>query len=206
MEEEQENNQEIFVEIPQPKKIKVDKSKIHFRGIFALEDIESEELIERCPIVTLSNRIRYHNDPQLYNYLYTKKCSCEECKKHGLLFLMLLGYGMLYNHQDDPNTIWNFRYNESVAEVIASRPIKKGEEIFVSYGDDYFKNRKKTSLNDKTHSEQIIIKEDPNMPIEWRKWIKENLNQGVETKTIKEILVSNNFDICLIENVLGENE
>lgn len=194
--------EETFLEIPHPKKIKIDYSKVHFRGVFATEDIQSEELIERCPMVPLDFRIRYHNDPQLFNYLYTHKCPCEDCEKHGGVFLMVLGYGMIYNHQDTPNTIWNFRHKEKVAEVIASRPIKKGEEIFVSYGDSYFSNRKKVTIQ----NEQTVINENEKMPLQWRNWVKENITRGVPKEKIKEILLSNNFDICIVENVLGEKE
>jgi SET domain-containing protein len=56
---------------------------------------------------------------------------------------MVLGYGMMYNHQDTPNTKWKFDYSRFVADVIAEHKILAGEEIFVSYGSKYFQNRKK---------------------------------------------------------------
>ena len=56
---------------------------------------------------------------------------------------MVLGYGMVYNHQDIPNTKWEFKYNLEYADVVASKDIKKGQEIFVTYGTEYFKNRPK---------------------------------------------------------------
>ena len=200
--EKQEETKDSFVEIPQPKKIRIGFSAVHSRGVFATEDIESEEIIETCPMVPLEHRIKYHNDPQLYRYLYTHKCPCLDCDKHGGIFLMVLGYGMIYNHQDTPNTIWNFRYKDKVAEVIASRPIKKGEEIFVSYGENYFNGRKKITLGE--GEECTKINESPDMPLEWRNWVKENLGRGVTVEKIKEVLISNKFDICLVEEVLGE--
>jgi len=191
------------IELPKPTKIQLGYSKVHFRGVFATEDIESEELIERCPMVPLDFRTKYHKDTQLYNYLYTHKCPCDDCKKHGSIFLMVLGYGMLYNHQDTPNTVWNFNYKEKVADVVATMPIKKGEEIFVSYGAQYFNNKNKVTLegNDCKH---FSIQEDEGMPIEWRNWIKENITRGVATSQIKEILYKNNFDESLVKNVFKE--
>jgi hypothetical protein len=56
---------------------------------------------------------------------------------------MILGYGMLYNHQDDANTTWKFDYNNSFADVIANRDIKSDSEIFVDYGVKYFYNKEK---------------------------------------------------------------
>jgi SET domain-containing protein len=127
-----------------PSKIKVGNSfkKDIGRGVFATKDIESGEIVERCPMVQLSFRTRYHHDPQLSRYLYTQaSCPCEQCKIHGAYMYMVLGYGMIYNHQDDPNTEWYFHYNEKYSDVIATRPIKEGEEIFVSYGGNYFTKR-----------------------------------------------------------------
>jgi len=138
----------IEIDYFQSKKIIVNNSEIHFRGVFATEDIESEELIERCPMVPLAFRSRYQSDPQIWDYLYSQKtCECNECKKHGFLFYMVLGYGMIYNHQDTPNTKWHFDYNNLVADVISQRKILKGEEIFVSYGTSYFKDREKIDID-----------------------------------------------------------
>ena len=132
----------------QSKKIVVGQSSIHFRGIFAVDDIESGELIERCPMIPLADRSRYQHDSQIWDYLYSQPtCPCNECKNHGFVFLMVLGYGMIYNHQDTPNTVWKFDYPNLIADVIAQRSIKKGEEIFVSYGSKYFKNRDKIDID-----------------------------------------------------------
>lgn len=145
---EQQSTDQIQIDYIQPKKIIVGKSDIHFRGIFATEDIEPGEIIERCPMVPLSNRSRYQNDSQIWDYLYTQPtCPCDECKNHGFVFHMVLGYGMIYNHQDTPNTKWKFDYYNLVADVIAERPIKKGEEIFVTYGSKYFQNRQKVDID-----------------------------------------------------------
>lgn len=133
----------------QSTKIKIDYSPIHFRGIFATDDIKSGEIIERCPMVPLAFRSRYHSDPQIWDYLYSQPmCPCSECKNHGFVFHMVLGYGMLYNHQDIPNTKWSFNFQQLFADVVAVKDISKGEEIFVSYGDKYFKNREKSGQPD----------------------------------------------------------
>jgi SET domain-containing protein len=54
---------------------------------------------------------------------------------------MVLGYGMIYNHQNNPNTEWRFNYQGLLADVVAIKPIKASDEIFVHYGNNYFKNR-----------------------------------------------------------------
>lgn len=144
MSETTEKNVLETVEFLHPRKIKLGLSPIHFRGVFATENIEEGEIVERCPLVPLGFRSKYHNDPQIWEYLYTQPpCPCNECKNHGFVFHMVLGYGMMYNHQDIPNTKWKFDYNLFIADVIAEKPILAGEEIFVSYGSKYFQNRKK---------------------------------------------------------------
>lgn len=191
---------EPSIELPQPIKVRLGYSKVHFRGVFATQDIESEELVERCPMVPLEFRTKYHKDTQLFNYLYTHRCECKDCKDHGAVFLMVLGYGMIYNHQDTPNTVWRFNHQEKVADVVATRPIKAGEEIFVSYGPAYFSNKKKVTLV----GGELEIVEDDSMPPEWRTWIKENIERGVDIVKIKEILYENKFDKELVKKVLRE--
>ncbi len=139
-----------------PSKIIVNYSGIEGIGVFATQDIKEGEVVERCPMVRLGWRSNYVHDPVIWKYLYTQpKCDCTDCKNHGFIFWMVLGYGMIYNHQDIPNTKWKFNYKQSIADVVASKDIKAGEEIFVSYGSTYFKNRNKID------SSNIAPKETP---------------------------------------------
>jgi len=136
----------------QPQKIIVNKSElIGGRGVFATTDISEGELIERCPMVKMGWRANYQKDPVIWQYLYSHRCDCNDCKNHGPLFYMVLGYGMIYNHQDYPNADWKFDYDKLYADVIANKNIAKDEEIFVSYGNNYFSgDRNKITINPKT--------------------------------------------------------
>lgn len=133
----------------QPKKIILGNSKIQGRGVFATNDIEVGEIIERCPMIQMEYRSKYQLDPQIFNYMYAQlPCKCEECQKHGFIFHMVGGYGMMYNHQDDPNAKWKFNYTQLLGDVIAVKPIKKNEEIFISYGNVYFNDKVKKDAKD----------------------------------------------------------
>jgi SET domain-containing protein len=113
-------------------------------GVFATTDIKEGELVERCPMIQMAWKSNYLKDPQIFNYLYSNSnCPCDDCKKHGNAMYMVLGYGMLYNHKDEPNTKWEFNFKNLIGDVVATKPIKKGQEIFVSYGQNYFKGRPK---------------------------------------------------------------
>lgn len=128
-------------------KIKYGHSAVGGRGVFATDHIDEGELIERCPMVPLQLRSKQHTDNALWSYCYTKPlCDCNECKTNGFIFYMVLGHGMIYNHQDDNTADMKFNHKDLYVDIIANRPIKKGEEVFVSYGDGYFKNRPKVLI------------------------------------------------------------
>lgn len=120
-------------------KIIVGDSPVHGRGVFATSRINKGEIIERCPLIQMDYRSNYQSDPKIFEYMYAQPpCSCEECEQHGVILHMVLGYGMLYNHQDISNAVWKFNYTQLFADVIAVTNINIKEEIFVGYGNAYF--------------------------------------------------------------------
>lgn len=119
-------------------------------GVFAIQNIAEGELIERCPMIQMAWRSRYLGDPMISKYMYSDQgCNCSQCQMHGHHMYMVLGYGMIYNHQDEPNTKWEFNYKNLLGDVVAIKQIKAGEEIFVHYGSSYFKNREYFDVSSK---------------------------------------------------------
>jgi SET domain-containing protein len=57
--------------------------------------------------------------------------------------LLVLGYGMLYNHSDDPN-LFHRTAGRLTIEFVALRDIEKGEELTHDYGPEYWQDRGKT--------------------------------------------------------------
>jgi SET domain-containing protein len=46
----------------------------------------------------------------------------------------------MYNHSDNYNALWTVLSKDQM-KFYATKDIKKGEEIFTSYGDAYWKTR-----------------------------------------------------------------
>jgi SET domain-containing protein len=131
-----------------PSKVYVSDSQVHGRGVYAISNIHEEETIEKCPMIKLDFSSKYHCDLKILDYVYAKPCKpCEQCKNHGYDLYMIMGYGMVYNHQDNANAIISFDYVNLIAEITAIKDIKADSEIFISYGPMYFINKKKIELD-----------------------------------------------------------
>ena len=112
-------------------KVAIKKSKRHGFGVFAEKKINKGEKIEECYFI-LSNGY----DKALEDYYFAVK------RKYAVFF----GHGSIYNHSDDPNADYKINVNKRIATIKASRDIKKGEEILISYGDGWFKSRNLKSV------------------------------------------------------------
>lgn len=107
-------------------KLIVKKSAIHGYGVFAGKAIKKGERIEECYAI-----LTKVEDDILGDYYFDMR------GKNAVL----TGFGWIYNHSEDPNAYYEINYKNRLMVFKAERAIKKGEEIFVSYGDDWFKSR-----------------------------------------------------------------
>ncbi len=101
------------------------------RGVFATKDFKKGEVVEYAPFVVIGK-----NDCTGLIKNYTFK-HFDDSKT-----LVVLGYGMLYNHDDNHNIGYSFDNVNSCIIFRALRDIKKGEELFDSYGEQWWTNRK----------------------------------------------------------------
>ena len=104
----------------------VKKSPIHGFGVFADEHLLAGEMIEECYVLPISN-----NNEDLENYCFTGN------KK----WILPLGNGAVYNHSNKPNAECEYDAKKKLLTFKAKRFIAKNEEIFVSYGKRWFKDR-----------------------------------------------------------------
>ncbi len=99
------------------------------RGVFALKDFKTGEIVESCPVINITPAERKRLEKTIFNYyIYPWRSTRSGC--------LALGYGSIYNHSFKPNADWkqNFKTNSMVYRAI--RPIKKGEEILVNYNGE----------------------------------------------------------------------
>ncbi|OGT36522.1 MAG: hypothetical protein A3F12_02105 [Gammaproteobacteria bacterium RIFCSPHIGHO2_12_FULL_38_14] len=107
-------------------KLSVKKSPVHGYGVFANQKIKPGAIIEECHTLIIDN----HDD--VINYYFIHKPDYK---------LLPLGYGAIYNHAPQPNASFIFDQDRHIITFRATRLIKRGEEIFIFYGKEWFKTR-----------------------------------------------------------------
>ena len=99
------------------------------RGVFAAREIKSNELIEKCPIIEVSeHEVPHLSESSLVNYFYY----FGDNKEH---LLIALGFGSIYNHTYEPNAKYQINPEEGTIDFIAVKHIKKDIEITVNYAN-----------------------------------------------------------------------
>jgi SET domain-containing protein len=112
-------------------KLEIRKSPISGWGVFAKEKIESFEILEKCPLLTLPVGVD-SNDPLLENYRFGWPA-----QKKWEKYVLALGWGSLYNHSDSPNARWIGCETPDIFIFQSISSIEKDQEILVSYGQSY---------------------------------------------------------------------
>lgn len=108
-------------------KVIVKKSSIQGYGVFAKQDIQAGEIIEECYSLLLPGK-----EAEINNYLFS--AGDDQCA-------LPLGSGCLFNHANQPNAQYYLEIDPKLMIFTANKLIKKGEEIFISYGKDWFDTR-----------------------------------------------------------------
>jgi uncharacterized protein len=105
--------------------VTVRRSGIHGRGVFAAQNFQEGDVIERCPVILLREKDFPHVDATaLYGYCYA----------WGGGGAIALGYGSLYNHSVTPNAFYMVNEENETIDIFAERTIVEGEEVTISYG------------------------------------------------------------------------
>lgn len=107
-------------------KISIRRSPIHGFGVFADADMETGDLIEECYAI-----ITTHKDMAFRDYYFA--AGERDC--------IPAGFAMLYNHSATPNATYEFDPVHRLIVFRAVAAIQRGEEIFTSYGPQWFSCR-----------------------------------------------------------------
>jgi SET domain-containing protein len=103
-------------------------STLHGRGVFACRDIAAGETVERCAVLTMP-ACEYELVSSLHGYVW---CADDDT------VVLALGCGSLYNHTDDPSCTAELDLDDATLWIVARRDIAAGEELTVSYGEEYW--------------------------------------------------------------------
>jgi len=87
------------------------------------------EIVEICPIIFVG--VEAKAIPNLKNYIF-------EIEKDKNKYGVVLGYGSLYKHSENPNL--EYAYNRSNRQMyfVTTRPIQAQEELSINYGKDFW--------------------------------------------------------------------
>jgi len=104
-------------------------------GVFTDSTIKSGDVVETCYCL-----IDNYDKAPYKDYAYHPDINTQDVYH-------CLGFGAIYNHSDSPNIVWKMIDNErSLIQFYVLRDIEAGEQLYHSYGKDYWINRGKKSL------------------------------------------------------------
>jgi SET domain-containing protein len=109
--------------------VEVRNSSSHGRGAFALKDFKKGDLIEYAPLIKAACDNIAIELRDYYVNIQGNTCG------------YVMGYFNYYNDSKNPNAYFSPSEEDSSVSIIATRDIMKGDEIFNSYGNTYWKTR-----------------------------------------------------------------
>ncbi len=90
------------------------------------------EIVEIAPIIFVGPDAK--SVTRLKDYIF-------EIDKNKQSYGVVLGYGSVYGHSNDPNVTFAYNKKNKQMYFIAKRFIKAGEELTINYGDEYWTQR-----------------------------------------------------------------
>jgi uncharacterized protein len=102
------------------------------RGLFANHDFNVGDIIDKCPVLILSSEdSKKIEKTVIYNYTFEwpEKKELDQSA-------LVLGLISMCNHSSEPNAEFEYAFSDNALIIQAIKPIKKGEEITISYIED----------------------------------------------------------------------
>ena len=114
-----------------PNNLYVKKTKFKGYGVFSEIDIKAGEVIETCYCIKVGPDPSEEIMDYAFNYPQGKLLPEAE-------LVLPLGFGCVYNHDDNNNAHWQDSKEPYHFDFIAVKDIKAGEEICTFYGNNYW--------------------------------------------------------------------
>ena len=110
-------------------------------GIFSTKSIPANTTLEECPFLRIkADECTGILDDYVFN---TDSEDCSGSEEH---YVLVLGWGSLFNHADNHNTEY---WHDTDRDLIVFHTIKKvsaGKQLFVNYGKEWWKSRNLTPM------------------------------------------------------------
>jgi SET domain-containing protein len=106
-------------------------------GVFTRLDIKKGTIVEKACVSKIKSTGTV--DSELHDYVFNNPYKSDE-------YLVAFGYGSMYNHSDNPNLGYHYNQDENKIIYEALRDIKKGDELYISYGTNWWDNRPKKKV------------------------------------------------------------
>jgi hypothetical protein len=100
------------------------------RGVFATRAFAKGATVETCPTLEVSES---DVSGLLGDYVFSSGSNPGDV-------VLLLGFGMLYNHSATPNLEY-VQDDETTISFVALRAIRSGEELTIDYGEEWWETR-----------------------------------------------------------------
>ena len=109
-------------------------------GVFSSEDISKGSVIETCYCIKVGSQ----QSPEIMDYAfnYPKGKLLPEAE-----LVLPLGFGCIYNHDEDNNADWQNSVRPYHFNFVALRDIKAHEEICTYYGSTYWEQLEERKEN-----------------------------------------------------------
>jgi hypothetical protein len=107
------------------------------RGVFAQRTFNKRSIVEVCPVIPLPvYSYQTVSKEVLGNYVFSWPGPRQTTRRYYAWtgYCVVLGYGSLYNHADDPNVFWTARIQARELVFWARRDIECGEQLTHDYG------------------------------------------------------------------------
>jgi len=107
-------------------KVKIKKTPLKGFGVYALQDIKKDDIIELSPVLPFSPDREFKEKDK--SFIWNYEIDWDDSRD-----ALGLGYLSLYNHSDDPNAKFIKNTKENYIAVISQKDIKKDDEILIKY-------------------------------------------------------------------------